>query len=564
MEGDDFLQRHLGPGAAEERAMLAELGCASIEELIDEVVPRDIRMQDALDLPAPADEAQALRELRTLMASNGRWRSYIGQGYYGCITPAVIQRNVLENPGWYTAYTPYQAEISQGRLEALLVFQQMVIDLTGLAVANASLLDEATAAAEAMTLMRRSTQHPGQAFFIDAACHPQVIEVVRTRAHWLGIELMVGDAARDLDPARVFGAHLQYPDTLGRIADPRPVIERVHAAKGLVSLGCDLLALTLLKSPGELGADVALGSAQRFGVQPGFGGPHAAFFATRDAFKRAMPGRVIGVSRDAAGRTAFRMALQTREQHIRREKATSNICTAQALLANIAAFYAAWHGPEGLARIAQRVNLMARRLAESLQAESSAFFDTVVVRASAAARARAEAKRINLRWLDGDRAAVSVDEGTTEADLADLIEVLAGKPAQPDKPSIPENLKRSDEVLSHEVFHRYRSETEMMRWLKRLENKDLSLTHAMIPLGSCTMKLNAAAELAPISWPELAGAHPFAPAAQAAGTLEMIAGLEKSLAAITGFSRVSFQPNSGAQGEYAGLLAIRNYHAARG
>ena len=564
MERDDFIRRHLGPGPAEERAMLAELGCASIEDLIDEVVPRDIRMQGALDLPAPLDEAHALLELKSLVERNGRWRSFIGQGYYGCVTPAVIQRNVLENPGWYTAYTPYQAEISQGRLEALLVFQQMVIDLTGLPVANASLLDEATAAAEAMTLMRRSTQHPGQAFFVDAACHPQVIEVVRTRARWLGIEVVVGDAARDLDPGRVFGAHLQYPDTLGRIADPRPVIERMHAARGLVSLGCDLLALMLLKSPGELGADVALGSAQRFGVQPGFGGPHAAFFATRDEFKRSMPGRVIGVSRDAAGRTAFRMALQTREQHIRREKATSNICTAQALLANVAAFYAVWHGPEGLARIAQRVNHMARRLAASVRVESPAFFDTVVVRAPAGARARAEAKRVNLRWLDGERAAVSVDEITTADDLADLAEILGVQLARDTRESIPEALRRGDKVLSHEAFHRYRSETEMMRLLKRLENKDLSLTHSMIPLGSCTMKLNAAAELAPISWPELAGTHPFAPREQAAGTLEMIGALEKWLAAITGFARVSFQPNSGAQGEYAGLLAIRNYHAARG
>jgi glycine dehydrogenase len=564
MERDDFIRRHLGPGPTEEQAMLAELGCASIEDLIDEVVPRDIRMQGTLDLPAPLDEAQALTQLRSLAEKNGQWRSFIGQGYYGCITPAVIQRNVLENPGWYTAYTPYQAEISQGRLEALLVFQQMVIDLTGLPVANASLLDEATAAAEAMTLIRRSTQHPGNAFFVDAACHPQVVEVVRTRARWLGIEVLTGDAARELDPARVFGAHLQYPDTLGRIADPRPVIERMHKAQGLVSLGCDLLALMLLKSPGELGADVALGSAQRFGVQPGFGGPHAAFFATRDEFKRAMPGRVIGVSRDAAGRTAFRMALQTREQHIRREKATSNICTAQALLANVSAFYAVWHGPEGLARIAQRVNHMARRLAASARAESAAFFDTVVVRAPAGARARAEAKRINLRWLDGERAAVSVDETTSAADLADLAEVLGVQLARDTRESIPEGLRRTDKVLQHEVFHRHRSETEMMRLLKRLENKDLSLTHAMIPLGSCTMKLNAAAELAPISWPELAGTHPFAPPEQAAGTLQMIADLEKWLAAITGFARVSFQPNSGAQGEYAGLLAIRNYHAARG
>ncbi len=566
---DPFAARHLGIAGQDERALLDSLGLASIDALIDEVVPPDIRMKAPLDLPGAVDEAQAAAELRALVAKNQPWRSFIGQGYYGCITPAVIQRNVIENPGWYTAYTPYQAEISQGRLEALLVFQQMVIDLTGLPVANASLLDEATAAAEAMTLIRRSTRHPARAFFIDAACHPQVIEVVRTRARWLGIELLAGDPQADLDPSRVFGVHLQYPDSLGRIQDPSPVFERVHAARGLASVGTDLLALMLLKSPGALGADVALGSAQRFGVPPGYGGPHAAFMATREEFKRALPGRIIGVSRDAAGRKALRMALQTREQHIRREKATSNICTAQALLANVSAFYAVWHGPEGLARIARRVNLLARLLAASVRPEAQAFFDTVLVRPKdSPVRRRAEAKRINLRWLDGGRACASLDECTTLADVRELAEVLGGasldlerlEPAE----SIPAGLRRADAVLAHPVFHRYRSETEMMRFLKRLENKDLSLTHAMIPLGSCTMKLNAAAELAPISWPELAGSHPFAPAAQAAGTLEMIAGLEQALAAITGFARVSFQPNSGAQGEYAGLLAIRNYHAARG
>ncbi len=551
--------------------MLAALGCDSIEALIDEVVPADIRMRGLPDLPAPVDESQALAELAALAAGNARWRSFIGQGYYGCITPAVIQRNVIENPGWYTAYTPYQAEISQGRLEALLVYQQMVIDLTGLAVANASLLDEASAVAEAMTLMRRSTQHGGAAFFIDAACHPQVIAVVRTRARWLGIELVAGDAARDLDPARVFGAHLQYPDTRGRVADPRPAIERVHAAGGLVSLGCDLLALLLLKSPGELGADVAVGSAQRFGVPPGFGGPHAAFMATREAFKRSMPGRIIGVSRDAAGRIALRMALQTREQHIRRDKATSNICTAQALLANVAAFYSVWHGPEGLARIARRVNLLARLLAASVPAESQAFFDSVVVRprdSLDAVRSRAASKRINLRWFEDGAVGVSFDERSTPGDLADVVAVLGGKQAgaaiADPPPSIPAELRRGDRVLTHPVFHAHRTETEMMRYLKRLENKDLSLTHGMIPLGSCTMKLNAAAELAPISWPEFAELHPFVPSPQAAGYLEMIAGLERALAAITGFARVSFQSNSGAQGEYAGLLAIRNYHASRG
>ena len=568
---DAFIGRHLGGSGEDERAMLAALGCGSTGALIDEVVPHDIRMHGLLDLPAPLDEAQALAELKALAAQNAPWRSFIGQGYYSCITPAVIQRNVIENPGWYTAYTPYQAEISQGRLEALLIFQQMVIDLTGLAVANASLLDEASAAAEAMTLMRRSTRHRAQAFFIDAACHPQVIAVVRTRAKWLGIELVVGDATRDLDPGRVFGAHLQYPDTQGRVADPRPTIERVHAARGLVSLGCDLLALMLLKSPGELGADVAIGSAQRFGVQPGFGGPHAAFMATREAFKRSMPGRIIGVSRDAAGRVALRMALQTREQHIRRDKATSNICTAQALLANVAAFYAVWHGPDGLARIARRVNLLARLLAASVPVESRAFFDSVVMRPRdplETVRARAEAKRINLRWFEDGRVGVSFDERTTLGDVADVVQLLGGTPgdlATLDAPdSIPAQMRRQSTVLAHPVFHAHRTETEMMRYLKRLENKDLSLTHGMIPLGSCTMKLNAAAELAPISWPEFAEAHPFAPAPQAAGFLQMIAGLEQALAAITGFTRVSFQSNSGAQGEYAGLLAIRNYHASRG
>ncbi|MBI3370615.1 MAG: aminomethyl-transferring glycine dehydrogenase [Betaproteobacteria bacterium] len=568
---DSFAERHLGSAGADEAALLAALDCESSSALIEEVVPRDIRMYGLVDLPMPVEESTALAELRVLAGKNTASRNFIGQGYYGCLTPAVIQRNVIENPGWYTAYTPYQAEISQGRLEALLVFQQMVIDLTGLPVANASLLDEPTAAAEAMTLMRRSTRHRANGFFVDAACHPQVIAVVRTRARWLGIDLIVGDAGRDLDPAKVFGAHLQYPDTLGRVIDPRPVIERVHAASGLVSLGCDLLALVLLKSPGALGADVALGSAQRFGVPPGFGGPHAAFMATLDEYKRAMPGRIIGVSHDAAGRTALRMALQTREQHIRREKATSNICTAQALLANAAAFYAVWHGPEGLARIASRANLLARLLAASVPAESQEFFDTVVIRPRdplALVRARAAAKRINLRYIDDARVGVSFDERSTLDDVADLAEIAGGKRidllslAPPE--SVPAGLRRADPVLAHPVFHRHRSETEMMRYLKRLENKDLSLTHAMIPLGSCTMKLNAAAELAPISWAEFADTHPFAPAEQASGTLEMIDALEKALAGITGFARVSFQSNSGAQGEYAGLLAIRNYHSARG
>jgi glycine dehydrogenase len=553
--------------------MLAALGCASVEKLIDEVMPAGIRVDRALELPHVAEEAQALADLERLASANERRRSFIGMGWHNCHTPAVIQRNVLENPGWYTAYTPYQAEISQGRLEALLAFQQMTIDLTGLPVANASLLDEATAAAEAMTLMRRSSAKAAEAFFLDQACHPQVIAVVRTRAKWAGIELEIGDPWSGLDPARVFGCHIQYPDTYGRIRDPRELIGRVHAAKGLVSMGVDPLALLVLAPPGELGADVAIGSAQRFGVQPGYGGPHAAFMAARAEYLRAMPGRIIGVSRDAAGQTALRMALQTREQHIRREKATSNICTAQALLANIAAFYAVWHGPDGLKRIALRTNFMTRLLISALNVRAGEFFDTVTVAADSRAQERAREKQVNLRWLDDGRAGVSFDETTTLADVADVAEILSGvRPeiealaahlgSEPD--SIPTALRRAGHVLAHPVFNSHHTETKMMRYLKRLENRDLSLTHAMIPLGSCTMKLNAAAELAPISWPRLAGLHPFAPAEQARGYAAMIADLEHALGEITGLPRVSFQPNSGANGEYAGLLTIRNYHAARG
>ena len=577
---DGFLARHLGSGEAGQADMLRVLGCGSIRELLDEVVPKDILAERPLELPAPLGEDDALAALQAIAAQNEIWRSFIGQGYYGCRTPAVIRRNVLENPGWYTAYTPYQAEISQGRLEALLAFQQMTIDLTGLPVANASLLDEATAAAEAMALIRRSVGKTATAFFADAACHPQVLAVMRTRARWSGVDLVVGDPERDLDAERVFGAHLQIPDTFGRVRDPRPVIERVHAAKGLVSLGVDPLALLLLKSPGELGADVAVGSSQRFGVPVGFGGPHAAFMATREEYKRAMPGRIIGVSKDASGGTALRMALQAREQHIRREKATSNICTSQALLAMMAAFYAIYHGPQGLARIARRVNFTTRLLVAAVggkaSSESSAYFDTVVVKPAGPmerVRERARAKRINLRWLDDGRAGVSLDETTTVADVADLAEVLTGTRPDADAlaeslalepESIPAGLQRGDAVLTHPAFNRYHTETEMMRYLKRLENKDLSLVHAMIPLGSCTMKLNAASELAPISWPQFAAIHPFVPADQARGYAQMIAELESALAAITGLARVSFQPNSGAQGEYAGLLTIRNYHAARG
>jgi len=573
---DAFHARHLGPDAAGERDMLAALGVATRAELVAQAMPAGIRQREPLELPGPLDEAEALAELRRIAAQNRLWRSYIGMGYAACHTPQVIQRNVLENPGWYTAYTPYQAEISQGRLEVLLAFQQMVIDLTGLPVANASLLDEATAAGEAMTLMRRASKSSAKAFFVDAACHPQVIAVIRTRAKWLGIPVVVGDAASVLEPAALFGAHLQYPDTYGALRDWSALIARLHEARALVSLGADPLALVLLKSPGALGADVAVGSAQRFGVPLGYGGPHAGFMAVREALLRQMPGRVIGVSKDAAGRTAYRMALQTREQHIRREKATSNICTSQVLLANIAALYAAWHGPEGLRRIALRCHALARLLAQAMAPESSAFFDTLSFAVGAAQRdirARAGDKQVNLRWIGEARVGVSVDETTTLEDVADLAWVLTGKDcgiaeraralgAGPE--AIPPALRRADAVLTHGVFHRYRSESEMMRYLKRLENRDYSLAQGMIPLGSCTMKLNAAAEMAPVSWPELAALHPFAPAAQAAGCARVLDDVSDALSAITGLPKMTMQPNSGANGEYAGLVTIRNYHAARG
>jgi glycine dehydrogenase len=564
----EFAGRHLGSDEAAQRQMLETLKVGSLDALVREVVPAGILLKEPLALGEAMREPEALAQLSAHAMRNEVWRSFIGMGYHGTHTPAVIQRNVLENPGWYTAYTPYQAEISQGRLEGLLNFQQMVIDLTGLPVANASLLDEATAAAEAMAMIRRSAKSKAAAFFVDSAVHPQVLSVMRTRAKWLGIELIVGD---DVQPEKVFGAYLQYPDTFGRIRDFSEVIQKIHAAQGLVSMGTDLLALLLMRSPGAMGADVAIGSAQRFGVPMGFGGPHAAFMACRDEYKRSMPGRIIGVSVDAAGRPALRMALQTREQHIRRDKATSNICTAQALLANMAGFYAVYHGPRGLTRIALRANYMARLLAAHVDCESKSFFDTVVVKVSSAeaVRSRASAKRINLRYLDGARVAVSFDELTSLEDVADVAEAISGK-----KPvlenlgveptSIPPQLRRSDAVLSHPVFNRYHTETEMMRYLKRLENRDLSLVHSMIPLGSCTMKLNAAAELLPVSWPRFAALHPFAPAGQVRGTLEMIRELEGMLAEVTGFAGVSLQPNSGAQGEYAGLLAIRDYLAAKG
>ncbi len=592
---DEFHARHIGPSPAQQAAMLATLGFASRQALIRATVPANLLLDAPLALDAPVSEAQALAELRALAARNQIWRSYIGAGYHGTFTPEPIRRNLLENPGWYTAYTPYQAEVSQGRLEALLNFQQMVIDLTGLPIASASLLDEATAAAEAMAMARRASKSTSNRYLVDAATHPQVLAVVGTRAKWMGIELAVDDAERALageGAAEFFGAHLQTPDTFGRLRDFAAPIAALRAAGGRVTVGCDPLALMLSKSPGAMGADIAIGSAQRFGVPLGFGGPHAAFMAAREDLLRTMPGRIIGVSRDAAGNPALRMALQTREQHIRRDKATSNICTSQALLANMASCYAVYHGPQGLRRIALRVNAMARLLARLLattrrdapQPCHDNFFDTLVFDPgpdAGAARERARALRINLRdyAAEGDatgRIGVALDETVTLADVADLAFVLGGARIEaaaldaavaslgiePD--SIAPALRRADAVLTHPVFERYRSETAFVRYLKKLENRDISLVHSMIPLGSCTMKLNAASEMAPLTWPEFANLHPFAPRDQAAGYAAMLDQLGSWLAEITGFAAVSFQPNSGAQGEYAGLLAIRHYLAAQG
>ncbi len=576
---DVFLPRHLGPDEAEQRALLDALGLSSRDELIAQTVPPAIRMEGELALPAALTENQALRRLKAHAERNEQWTSLIGMGYHGTQTPAVILRNVLENPGWYTAYTPYQPEIAQGRLEALLNYQQMTIDLTGLDLANASLLDEGTAAAEAMALAKRVAKSKSNCFFIDENCHPQTISVVQTRAEAFGFETVVG-AVETLAEQDVFGALLQYPDTHGEIRDLRPIIEALHARHALACVAADLLSLVLLTPPGELGADVVLGSTQRFGVPMGYGGPHAAYFATRDEFKRAMPGRIIGVSKDARGNVALRMALQTREQHIRREKANSNICTAQVLLANIAGFYAVYHGPQGLKQIAQRVHRLTAVLAEGLarkgiQRLNTHFFDTLTLDVGGAQTAIIEsalAARINLRILGRGHLGVSLDETCSEATVEHLLSIFLGADhglsiAELDaaaQSGIPADLVRTSAILSHPVFNAHHSETEMLRYLKRLENKDLALNQAMIPLGSCTMKLNATSEMIPITWPEFANLHPFAPREQAAGYKAMIDELESWLCAITGFDAISMQPNSGAQGEYAGLLAIRNYHQSRG
>ena len=574
-----FLRRHLGPDAAEQQAMLDSLGLGSRVELIEQTVPPGIRLNRMLDLPPALDEEAALAKLRGYAEQNQVWTSLIGMGYHGTLTPTVILRNVLENPGWYTAYTPYQPEIAQGRLEALLNFQQLTIDLTGLELANASLLDEATAAAEAMALAKRVAKSKSNVFFVDENCHPQTISVVQTRAEGFGFELVIGPVD-NLQQHQVFGALLQYPDTHGEIRDLRPLIDHLHAQHALACVAADLLSLLLLTPPGELGADVVFGSSQRFGVPMGYGGPHAAFFASRDEYKRAIPGRIIGVSRDARGNVALRMALQTREQHIRREKANSNICTAQVLLANIASFYAVYHGPEGLKRIAQRVHRLTCILAAGLERKgltrvNQHFFDTLTLDVGGTQTAiieSAQAAQINLRILGRGRLGLSLDETSDEATVAKLFDVFLGVDhgfnveeldAETLSPGIPGGLARTSPYLRHPVFNAHHSETEMLRYLKQLENKDLALNQSMIPLGSCTMKLNATSEMIPITWPQFANLHPFAPKEQAAGYSLMIEELERWLCAITGFDAICMQPNSGAQGEYAGLLAIRKYHESR-
>jgi glycine dehydrogenase len=570
---DTFPRRHLGPDAADVSAMLAVCGASSLDELIDTTVPSAIRLRRAPKLPLPAGEHAALAELRAIAARNKVHRSFIGQGYHGTIVPGVIRRNILENPGWYTAYTPYQAEISQGRLEALLNFQTMVCDLTAMNIANASLLDEATAAAEAMTLCHAARANDAaNRFFVSLRCHPQTISVLQTRAEPLGWELVVGDPAGASIDATYFGVLLQYPETDGSVRDNGGFVQQARDAGARIVVATDLLALTLLKPPGEWGADVVVGSSQRLGVPLGYGGPHAAFFAVRDEFKRLMPGRLIGVSRDAAGRPAMRLSLQTREQHIRRDRATSNICTAQVLLAVMASMYAVYHGPAGLVAIAERVHRLALALADGLRARGYAtgalpFFDTVTVRCDAATVLRAaERERVCLRRIDAATVSIALDETVEESDIEMLLGLFpeSGGSVRDGAPRVPATLLRSTAFLAHPVFNTHHSETEMLRYIRRLEAKDLSLTTSMIALGSCTMKLNASAEMLPVTWPEFSDIHPFAPADHAKGYARMFQQLEKWLAEITGFAAVSLQPNAGSQGEYAGLLAIRRYHRGRG
>jgi glycine dehydrogenase len=579
---DKFVHRHIGPNAAETGVMLALLGHKSLDELIDAAVPKKIRLEKKLNLPAAQSEFDALAELKKIASENKVFRSFIGMGYYDTITPPVIQRNVLENPGWFTQYTPYQAEISQGRLEALLNFQTMISDLTALDIANASLLDEATACAEAMMMSHRLKSADGKnTFFISENCHPQNIEVVRTRGKALGIEVVVGNHETFSFSEKVFGALVQYPDTFGAIHDYSGFAEKIHGVGAMLTVATDLLALTLIKPPGEFGADIAIGSSQRFGVPLGYGGPHAAFFATRDEFRRYLPGRIVGVSKDSHGKPALRLALQTREQHIRREKATSNICTAQALLANMASMYAVYHGPEGLKKIAQRVHALTKILADGLEKSghkvfAQNYFDTLRIELAEKNAAEilkiAEAHRMNFRAIDEKTIGISLDEITSANDVAEIWLVFNGDKAcgftvddlagNDSRFTIHDS--RTSSFLTHKIFNSQHSETEMLRYIKRLESRDLSLTASMIPLGSCTMKLNATAEMFPVSWPEFAKIHPFAPIKQTRGYQILFQQLETWLAEITGFAGISLQPNAGSQGEYAGLLVIRAYHESRG
>jgi len=573
-----FVDRHIGPRQKDIEIMLSALGHDSLDAMVRAGVPNSIRTSEPPELPTAQSETEALDSLRRLAEENQVWRTYIGQGYYNCITPPVIQRNLLDNPGWYTQYTPYQAEISQGRLEALLNFQTMVCDLSGMEIANASLLDEATAAAEAVSMCRNiQSRNKANAVFVSEDCYPQTISVLRTRAEAIGLEVVIGSAVAFDFSTPVFAVVLQYPATNGSLTDPTDFIARAHENDALAIVATDLLALTLLKPPGEFGADVVVGSAQRFGVPLGFGGPHAAFIATQDKHKRRLPGRIVGVSKDVAGRPALRLALQTREQHIRRDKATSNICTAQALLANIASMYGVYHGPAGLRAIGRHVHTMTCRLANGLRqfgqaVETEQFYDTLTVslgQAEAAVFTETAKRRINLRKLGQGRVGISLDETVSEGDLADLLACFNGGQVPEldgaELPSaIPAGLQRKSAFLQQPIFNRHHSETEMLRYLKKLEARDLSLTSSMIPLGSCTMKLNASAEMFPISWPGFAALHPFVPREQAAGYHRMCSQLEEWLANITGFAAVSLQPNAGSQGEFAGLLAIRRYHESRG
>jgi len=576
---NEFVARHNGPNKSDQQKMLDAINVANLDALIDETVPAQIRLEQPMTLTEAKSEADMLAAMREFADQNQVKRTFIGQGYYNTFTPNVILRNVLENPGWYTAYTPYQPEISQGRLESLLNYQQMVMDLTAMDIANASLLDEATAAGEAMTLCKRAGKSKSKVFFVADDVHPQTLEVVKTRAKYIGFDVQVG-SLESLPEQDVFGALVQYPGTTGEVRDLTDIIAKAQANKTLVTVATDLLASALLKPAGEMGADVVIGSAQRFGVPMGYGGPHAAFMATRDKHKRTMPGRVIGVSIDTNGNQALRMAMQTREQHIRREKATSNICTAQALLANMASFYAVYHGAEGLRTIARRTHHMTAILAAGLtksgfELAHNSFFDTITINTAGNTEelyAKAQAADLNLRKLDG-KLGISCDETTTTADIEalfavfgvkDEVNALSSEIAGNEFAAIPESLRRTSEYLTHPVFNTHHSETQMMRYLKQLENKDFSLTHGMIPLGSCTMKLNAAAEMIPVTWPEFGSIHPFAPMEQAAGYSALAKDLKEKLCEITGYDAFSLQPNSGASGEYAGLIAIQRYHDSRG